>query len=164
MYTQYLKVEAAKNGRGVFTSIQIPANVPILEIRGPIYTEQTLPKNTDLSLVLQVGPNTYIGISGGIDDYLNHSCNPNCLMHVAGNRAILYSMYVIPAGAELTFDYSSTSTDSASQWTMKCHCGQPNCRKNISGFQYLDPTLQQSMIKRGMVPMYITMPNMFPKQ
>ena len=163
MYHQYLKVKASKNSQGVFTTIQIPAGVPILEIRGPIYVEKDLPDPNDPT-ILQVGTNTFIGISGGLDDHLNHSCNPNCMMHVAGNRAILYSLYVIPVGAELTFDYSTTSTDTHEKWKMDCQCGQNNCRKVISGFQYLDPALQKKLIGKGMVPLYITQPNMFPKK
>jgi hypothetical protein len=163
MYAQYLKVKLSGTGQGVFTSIQIPADVPILEVRGPIYLEQDLPDPNHPAL-LQVGTNTFIAASGGPDDYLNHSCNPNCMMHVAGNRAVLYSLYVIAAGSELTFDYSTTATDDHAKWTMPCACGQNNCRKNISGFQYLDPTLQKSLIDRGMVPLYITQPNMFPKK
>ena len=163
MYIQYLKVKPSGTGQGVFTSVQIPSDVPILEVRGPIYLEQDLPDPNHPAL-LQIGTNTFIGPSGGADDYLNHSCNPNCMVHVAGNRAVLYSLYVIQAGAELTFDYSLSSTDTADKWTMNCQCGQNNCRKMISGFQYLDPTLQKILIDKNMVPLYITQPQMFPKK
>lgn len=163
MYLQYLKVKPCKTGLGVFTNVQIPANVPILEVRGNIYLEKDLPDPNHPTL-LQVGPNTFIGPSGGVDDSINHSCNPNCMMHVVGNRAILYSLYVIPAGSELTFDYSTTATDSYEKWSMTCLCGQVNCRKVISGFQNLDPELQQSLIKKGLVPLYITNPNMIQKK
>ena len=79
-----------------------------------------------------------------------------------GNRAILYSLYVIPAGAELTFDYSTTSTDTLETWKMTCACGSHKCRKAISGYQYLDPTLQEEYKKKGMIPLFITTP-MFQK-
>lgn len=163
MFTQYLKVKPSKTGQGVFTTVQIPANVPVLEVRGPIYTEKDLPDPNHPAL-LQVGPETFIAASGGPDDYLNHSCNPNCVMRVEGHRAILYSLYVIQAGAELTFDYSTTATDSIDKWKMDCQCGDFHCRRVISGFQNLDPALQQKMKDKGWVPNYIAEPSMFPKQ
>lgn len=157
MYNQHLKVKPCKSGNGIFTDIQIPANVPIMEVVGTIYAEHNLPDPNHPAL-LQVGPNIFIGPSGGTDDYINHSCNPNCRMHVAGSRAIIFSLYVIKAGAELTFDYSTTSTDTLDKWQMKCNCGEPNCRKIISGFQYLDPGLQKEYKDRGLVPLFLTHP------
>jgi hypothetical protein len=165
MYKQDLKIQPSKIGMGVFTTIDIPANVPIMELRGTLYLEKDLPSPTNNS-VLQIGTNTFMGLTGVVDgvDYLNHSCNPNCLMHIVGNRAVLYSMYVIKAGSELTFDYSLSSTDTPAKWSMLCHCGDFNCRKTISGFHTLDTATQQKMIKQGMVPLYITQPQMFPKK
>jgi hypothetical protein len=165
MYKQDLKLQPSKTGTGVFTTIDIPANVPIMELRGTLYLEKDLP-NPNNTAVLQISTNTFMDLTGVVDgvDYLNHSCNPNCLMHIVGNRVILYSMYVIKAGAELTFDYSTTSTDTVAKWNMTCHCGDFHCRKNISGFQTLDATTQQKMIQKGMVPLYITQPQMFPKK
>ena len=145
-------------GEGVFTNVQIPASVPIMEIAGTVYTNKTLPHPNDPN-VLQIGPNTYLAPSGGVDDYLNHSCNPNCLIHVVGNRAILYSMYVIPIHNELTFDYSTSSTDTLETWQMKCQCGSNNCRQIISGFKTLNNELQNKYIKNGMVAIFITKPN-----
>ena len=159
MYNQYLKASNPKDGigRGILTTVRIPANVPIIEITGEIYTEETMPDPNHPAL-LQIGPNLYIGPSGDIDDLVNHSCNPNCMMHVVGNRAILYSLYEITPNTELTFDYSTTSTDSLEKWSMNCLCGSPNCRKVISGFHLLDVKTQEDLKKRGMVPMFITNP------
>lgn len=163
MYNQYLEVKPSKNGLGVFTSVEIPADVPIIEITGDIYSEDKLPDPNHPG-VLQVGPNTFLGPSGTIDDHIGHSCNPNCLMHVVGNRAILYSIYVIPKGYELTFDYSTTSTDSIDKWKIDCICGSNNCRKVISGFHYLDKNLQEEYKKKGMVPLFLSEPSMFLKR
>lgn len=160
MYTNYLMVKTTKNGEGTFTTTKIPANVPVTEIRGTLYTESAIPATIPASY-LQIGPSTYLGPSGGTVDYLNHSCNPNCMVHVVGNRVILYSLYVIPAEAELTFDYSTTSTDTPGTWQMECQCGQYNCRKVISGFYHLNPDLQQKMIQKNLVPLYISQPQMF---
>lgn len=158
MYNQYLKVLPSKlGGQGIFTTLDIPADVPIMEVTGNVYAEHELPDPNHIAL-LQVGPNIFIGPSGSTDDYINHSCNPNCRMQVAGSRAIIHSMYFIKAGHELTFDYSTTSTDTLDKWKMDCHCGSPNCRKVISGFQYLPPELKKNYIERNMVPLFITNP------
>lgn len=159
MYKQYLKVKPSKNGigSGVFSTIKIPADVPILEVTGDLHTEESLP-DPNHPAILQIGPNLFFGPSGDVDDYINHSCNPNCMLHIIGNRAILYSLYVIPADTELTFDYSTTSTDSLDKWSMNCLCGSSNCRKVISGFHLLSDNIKQDLKAKGMVPMFITNP------
>ena len=163
MYTNYLKVQQTKTGNGVFTTVDISSNTPIIEIRGPIYTDKTLPDPSDPS-ILQIGPDIFMGATGGPDDMIRHSCNPNCLMHVVGNRAILYSMYVIKAGSELTFDFSATSTDTLDSWNMDCNCGSANCRKMISGFNTLDEETKKKLLDKNCVPIYITHPGLILKR
>jgi SET domain-containing protein len=163
MYKEQLKVLPCKTGVGVFTLADIPAKTPILEVRGPIFAEKDLPDPNHPAL-LQIGPDTFLAKSGGMDDLINHSCSPNCYMYIAGNRAVLFSLYVIKAGSELTFDYSSTSTDTLDKWKMDCLCGEINCRKVISGYQYLDNATQQYMKAKEILPLYILHPDMFPKR
>jgi hypothetical protein len=160
MYLQYLDVRPSKIGQGIFTKTTIPAGVPITEFKGQIYPTTKLP--VDSSMFLQIGPASFLGPIGTVNgvDYINHSCDPNCTIHVIGNRAILYSLYVIPANSELNFDYSTTSTDSLDTWKMDCLCGSPKCRRVISGFQYLNPALQEDYKKRGMVPLFISEPRL----
>jgi hypothetical protein len=164
MYKQYLEVHPSKTGKGVFTTVRIPSGVPIMEITGPVLLDREIPAGTNTDCYLQVGPNTFIGDSGTIDDYLNHSCDPNCNLHVVGNRAILYSLYVIPVDAELTFDYSTTSTDTTDTWKMDCKCGSNKCRKIVSGYQYLSDDLKKNYQSRNMVPLYITEPWLIQKR
>lgn len=162
MYTKYLQVKPAKSGMGVFTKLQIPANTAILEFTGDIIPKDKM--SFDMSQVLQVGTDRFIGPSGAVDDYVNHSCDPNCLVHIVGNRAFLYSMYVIPANTELTFDYSTSSTDTLDSWQMKCQCGSYKCRKIISGYQYLSEPLKKDYAAKGMIPVFITNPNFYQKK
>lgn len=162
MYNKYLEVKLSKTGSGVFTKIQIPAKVPIIEFTGDIIPKNKL--NLDPSQFLQVGADRFIGPSGGLDDFINHSCNPNCLVSIVGNRAILYSLYVIPKGYELNFDYSTSSTDTLDSWKMNCNCGHFKCRKIISGYQYLNDSLKKEYIEKGMVPLFITNPNFYSKK
>eukprot|EP00934_Nitzschia_sp_Nitz4_P008455 Nitzschia sp. Nitz4//scaffold80_size88189//18388//23841//NITZ4_005082-RA/size88189-processed-gene-0.12-mRNA-1//1//CDS//3329558615//8445//frame0 len=71
--------------------------------------------------------------AGGIARYINHSCDPNCVVERWKVRGILRAAVIasrdIPAGTELSFDY---------QWERKrgraptkCHCGAPTCRGTL---------------------------------
>lgn len=157
MYKSHLtKIDSSLGGNGVITNVSIPADVPILEFRGDLFSRATL--KHEMERVIQIGPDMFLGPSGDLDDYLNHSCNPNCSVKIVGRRAILFSLYVIPVNAELTWDYSTTSTDSLTQWSMDCKCGDFNCRKKISGFYSLDESTRENYIRRGMIPMFLTNP------
>jgi len=163
MYSQYLEILDCKTGKGTFSTVKIPADTMIMEMLGPVVLDREIPEGKQ-DLYLQVGPNTFIGPSGGVDDEINHSCDPNCKMHIVGNRAFLYSLYVIPVNAELTFDYATTSTDTLDTWQMKCKCGSNKCRKVISGHQYLDNPVLDHYKSKNMLPLYILLPNMIQKR
>lgn len=157
MYQSSLKIKASKAGigKGVFTSVDIPAKSPVMEITGEIRTEEGV-DSSESSNWLQISPKLFIGLSGGVDDMINHSCDPNCYVYAVGKRAILYSLYLIKAGSEITFDYSTTSTDTLDSWKMDCKCNSYKCRKVISGYQYLDKSLRAEYEKKGMVPLFMT--------
>lgn len=152
-YIDFLEERKRKDGitTGVFTSVKIESNLPIIQFVGKIFTDKNLP-NDD---VIQIGPNMFIGSSPNLDEKINHSCDPNCMLHIAGSRVILYSLYMIPADTELTIDYSVSSNDTYDSWKMDCTCGTSKCRKIISGFDYLDDKLKENYKKKGMVPLFI---------
>lgn len=155
MYKTCLVKAISKIGEtGVFATVNIPAGVPIMEFRGDLFTRETL--KHEPSRVVQIGPDMFLGPSGDLDDYINHSCNPNCALKIVGRRTILFSLCAIQAEAELTWDYSTTSTDTPQQWSMPCKCGDFHCRKTISGFHNLDETKKTDYIRRGMIPMFLT--------
>ncbi|CAB4196578.1 SET domain containing protein [uncultured Caudovirales phage] len=164
MYNKYLIVKQSKqSNNGVFTSIKIPKGVPILEVKGDLYVEHELPDPNHPALI-QVGPNTFLGPSGDVDDYVNHSCNPNCRLEIVGNRAFLYSMYEIQPDSEITFDYSTSSTDTVDTWKMDCKCGYYNCRKLISGIQYVPDSIIADYKQKGMMPAFLAYPHFFQKR
>jgi hypothetical protein len=166
MYKNYLEIKKSKNGNGVFTSVDLPAKQPILEISGNLVQRKDIIgryfEEFAINLV-QVGEDVFIDPSGNVGRYLNHSCNPNCYLHIVGNRAIIYSLYEIKANNELTFDYSLSSTDDKEDYLLQCNCGAGNCRKEISGFHLLSEKERESMIKEGVVPLFITQSSMFMK-
>ena len=167
MYKEFLKKQPSKISSigdiGTFSTVSIPANQPIMEITGPIILDRDITVS-NYDAYLQVGPNTFIGMAGDAGDTISHSCDPNCYVNVVGNRAILFSLYVIPVGAELTFDYSTTSTDTWDTWKMACKCGSFKCRKEISGYQYLDGMTKDIYLKKNIVPLYISQPGLIHKR
>ena len=157
MYKNHLKVKPTNTGKGIFTEIDILPNMPIIEVTGAIHKAENMPDPNN-SAWLQVSNRLFIGASGSYDDQIRHSCNPNCYVRAIGSRAIVYSLYLIKADSEITFDYSLTSTDTLDSWQMNCQCGQFNCRKIISGFQYLGEDLKEKYRKMGIVPMFMENP------
>lgn len=159
MFKKYLETREIKNGdKGIFCSIQIPANSAIVEITGTVYTTNQLTVEQQTQY-LQIGVNSFIGMSGDVDDYLNHHCQPNCRLHIIGNRAILFSMYVINPNNELTVDYATTILHNDNPTV--CKCGSYQCRKTVGGFDQLSSELQEQYKSKGMVPMWILNPNLF---
>ena len=153
MHNTFLKIAPSNiNGQGLFSTIKISNNAPIIEITGKLYNSDNIPNN---QTVIQIGNNLYIGASGGMDDYINHSCNPNCYLHIVGKRAFLYSIYEIKKNSEITFDYSTTSTDSLDDWEMLCTCQSIKCRKIISGWQYLNKELINIYNKNNILPFFM---------
>lgn len=148
MFKQYLK----KNDDKVISTVDIPANVPVIEFTGDLASKEDIKNKYDYCL--QIGNDLYLTPSGGIDDDIKHSCNPNCYVHIVGKRATLYSKYLIKKKSELTFDYSLCSTDLIEEHSMKCNCGYIKCRKVISGYQYLDENLRKSLEKSNYVPLF----------
>ena len=126
-----LLVDGLNAGRGVIALRDFKAGDTLLEFKGKLCALDQLPKPEDKEsdYYLQIGPNLFIGPSGEVDDYVNHSCRPNCDIQVVGTRAFLIARHAIIVGEELTFDYASTMYNDP--WTMKCKCGYPECRQII---------------------------------
>jgi hypothetical protein len=152
MYNRFLKEIQTKTGRGVSSTVDIPAGQPITEMVGDIVTYDQV-VNPDM--FLQISHLWFIGPSGGLDDLFNHSCDPNSYLHIVGKRAILISLYMIPANTEITFDYSLSATDTYDSWKMDCKCESTNCRKIISGYQYLSEEVKNNYKKLGIVPIFL---------
>lgn len=149
-------------GKGLFTSVKIPANSMIMEITGPILADYQIDGNSEQHF--QIGPNVFLAPAGEVSDELNHHCDPNCYLHCVGNRAFLYSLYLIPVSAELTIDYSATSTDTIDEWQMECKCGSHKCRRTISGHHYLGEELKEKYVSKNMLPIYITEPQLISRK
>ncbi|MCX5812827.1 MAG: SET domain-containing protein-lysine N-methyltransferase [Proteobacteria bacterium] len=154
-----LILKDAKHGKGVFAGRKFKAGEMIIEFKGNFMTYE---EQADLCLVedryVQVGHNLFMGPSGDIDDYINHSCNPNAALIIPAGDAVrggvaLIALREINEDEEITFDYSTTMDED--DWEMDCGCGSEKCRKRIRDFKYLPEDTQEKYIRLGIVPDYI---------
>ena len=85
----------------------------------------------------QVGYDRYVvPRRGGPAWYINHSCEPNCLI---SGRSIVTARE-IEKGEELTFDYS-TDVD-WQDFRMPCSCGSDGCRRVVKAYRFLPRRLR----------------------
>ncbi|HWQ37164.1 MAG TPA: SET domain-containing protein-lysine N-methyltransferase [Burkholderiales bacterium] len=94
--------------------------------------------------VMEVGENEVFLPSGALDDFVNHSCDPNCRLDFrGGGRVFLVALRDIPPGEELTFDYATTTTRAGIEafpgWRFHCLCGATNCRGEVGSVEDLPP-------------------------
>jgi uncharacterized protein len=153
-----LSVKRGTHGRGVFTDASIAAGSLIIRFTGPPLRHA---QTTASTYALQVGPDLYIGASGGPDDYINHSCEPNAGFRIPAEGPVrplaptadLYAIRDIAAGEEVLFDYSTTLDED--DFTMECRCGAPSCRGTIRDGKYLPEKVWQRYEELGILPGYV---------
>jgi len=130
-------------GKGMFAIKEVASGEPLV-IFGGEYTDAEEAKNAKANgkLVMQWDDNLFSvedrGDSQGY--FINHSCDPNAWMKDAFT---IIAMRNIKIGEELTADYAIWEADEnyISKW--ECSCGSINCRKRITGKDWLMPKLQK---------------------
>ncbi|MFC1515361.1 SET domain-containing protein [Thermodesulfobacteriota bacterium] len=142
-------------GKGVFAGEDIDAGEEILQFGGPIVGVKELPRpyTAKNDYYLQIGTSTFLGPSGQLDDYVNHSCSANTGVVFDAGVIKLIAILFVPAGNQITFDYSTTMD--SFWWEMECACGSKNCRRKVENFVDLSEQIQYKYIKMGVVPEYI---------
>jgi hypothetical protein len=144
-----LEQRPSGTGRGVFATQMIPANTRLIDYTGPLLKyEQTTPQ----TLAVQIGPDLYLGGSGGLDDLVNHSCDPNAGLVIRGTEVTLRSIRGIAAGEQITFDYSTTMDED--DFEFDCRCGSLKCRGRVRDFKHLSAELRRRYAEIGIVPGY----------
>lgn len=144
-----LLVKQGVAGRGVFAGEEVVAGTLIIRFTGPLLRFKDTTPHT---LALQIGPDLYLGASGNPDDCVNHSCNPNSGLQIAGLDVRLIALRDIAMGEEICFDYSTTMDED--DFEMTCRCGSSACRGVIGDFKRLPPELQRRYARLGVVPEY----------
>src|SRR5574337_1082375 len=92
------------HGRGVFAKRSISPGEVVLVFTGRKLRRADLYDEEIYLHSLQIGLDEYLSPSGGEDDYINHSCDPNTMMQ--GKRRLV-ALRRISASEQITVDYSS---------------------------------------------------------
>ncbi len=150
----HLILKKSTNTKGVFANKHFDKGKKIIEFKGKLFTYKKLPYpyNKVEDHYVQISKNLYMGPSKGLDDFINHSCNPNSGLKISGKKAVLIAIKDIKSGEEICWDYSTTMNED--DWEMDCKCGSKNCRKIIRDFKHLPKLLQKKYTKLGIVPKY----------
>lgn len=82
------------------------------------------------------------------DDFLNHSCDPNC--GIKGQNVVV-AMRSIKKGEELTIDYAMIDSDP--EISFGCNCAKKLCRRLVKGSDWKIASLQKRY--RGYFSWYI---------
>lgn len=97
------------------------------------------------AMSLQLDEDVFLHGVGEFDDYINHSCDPNCVVRFEDGSAVLVVLKAIGAGEELTFDYNTSDWDLVEQGektnldlSFTCRCQSKNCVGEIKGFRHLN--------------------------
>ena len=144
------------HGDGIFTTEPISIGEKIIQFQGPLLDMSSVP-NENITTpnddrYIQIGPSTLMGPSGNLDDYINHSCDPNSGVKKYDNEWWLVAMRNIDKGEEVVWDYSTTMFND--DWEMVCNCRSSNCRKIIKEYAFLPESIKERYETLGIVPDY----------
>ncbi len=122
-------------GRSLYSRTGHPAGEVLLEHYGRrvSFAEG---RNEEPDHVMEIGEDEVFLASGDLDDYVNHSCEPNCrLQFEPDGRVFLVAMRDIAPGEDLSFDYATTTTRAGIAafpgWRFQCRCGAAGCRGEV---------------------------------
>jgi SET domain-containing protein len=151
-----LILAGGETGRGVFAGQRFHAGEEILTFTGRRMMRWEIPPfgRQEEDFYLQVDHDVFIGPSGEIDDYVNHSCDPNGGVVIVGDSARLIAIKAIEPGQEIRFDYSTTMRNPI--LVMTCSCGSAICRGRVDDFDLLPGNIQERYKVIGIVPDYVT--------
>jgi hypothetical protein len=149
------KVINTEKGRGVLAGRLIPKGALVMRFEGPCFTRETCP---DFSEAIQVGVDSWMWSSGGLDDLVNHSCDPNLGLFQQFKEkeggTFLMAIKEIKAGEELSFDYSTSMVDEP--WDLEgCLCESEKCRKLVGNFLDMDKEIQQYYADLDALPAHV---------
>lgn len=145
-----IRISPTKN-KSVFTTEHIKAGTEVLAFQGIL---KKIAEIEDTTHCLQIDKDLYLTSSGQADDFVNHSCIPNCgVRMINANSIYLFAIEDIAPGTELAFDYSTCL--SGEHGLMECFCETEKCRGNIGAFKDLPEELKVFYTERNAVLPYL---------
>lgn len=158
-YTYLYVAPTDRCGFGLFTARTVSVNDIVLRVEDPHYLSRATSRAhlTRLGFghadIFQVGHDLFLPPYGGLDDFTNHSCDPNCGLRVNQSGFDMLALRDIAAGEELTYDYSTHQQHPLED--MACQCGSPKCRGIVRSFSTLPEQLRQRYLDLGVVAGFI---------
>ena len=133
------------HGRGIFATADIKQGETVIIWGGAFFTPQEIlaGKSVEHSYAM-FDEGIYLGHTleqgNSIDDFMNHSCDPNIWMLDAVTWAARRDIH---AGEEITGDcalYWGPEETEPVKW--ECHCGSSICRKQFTSLDWQSSELQ----------------------
>lgn len=146
-----VEIKESKFGKGLFAKTKIKAGSVICHI--PLKQEFPFPKTIELknkeSHALQIDHDKYVMCPDPFV-FANHSCNPNCGVSPIFDMVAIRD---IRKGEEIFWDYSTSMLER--HWTMKCGCGEKNCRHTVTDFDLMPQHFQSRYLELNIVLPFI---------
>lgn len=137
-------------GRGVYTNVPIPKGQAVLPFEGPLLRTDQI---RDFTHTIQVDQGLFMGPSGRLNDYVNHSCDPSCYLTSNPPELGLVAARDLAAGDEITFDYSTALVEEPP--LENCRCGSRNCRGRMLPFHELPAAVKAWYLRQNAVPQFV---------
>jgi uncharacterized protein len=118
------------HGWGVYATDTIPKNTRIIDYAGEKISNQESLRRERCYIrnghiwCFKLTSRTVIdaGVGGNIARYINHSCRPNCYVHILAGTIWIRAARKIRKGEELTYNYNTDG-----EGLIKCRC-RPGCQ------------------------------------
>ena len=119
------------HGWGVYTTKPIPKNTRVIHYAGEKISNQESLKRERRYIreghiwCFKLTNRTVIdaGVGGNIARYINHSCRPNCYVHIVEGTIWIRAARAIRRGEELTYDYNTDGDG-----LIRCRCSR-DCQR-----------------------------------
>lgn len=127
-----IKIKKCHTGKGLFAKRTIKKGEIVFHFDGKMKDGAHSTANA-----LQIKENKFLESTAKFDDFLNHSCNPNCC--IDWKALNLVALKRISKNEEVSFNYNISEYDllKGGDFTFQCRCGSKNCIKEVRGFKYL---------------------------
>ena len=145
----FIKIKKSHSGKGLFAKKIIKKGSKLFHFNGEIMDGAY----TDRIKSLQIDEDKFLESTAEskFDDFLNHSCNPNC--RIDWQTLNLTALKDIQKDEELSFDYNISEYDllNGGNFSFKCECGSKNCIGEVKGFKHLSLE-QKNKIRKFISP------------
>ena len=120
------------HGWGVYATQPIPKNTRIIDYAGEkisnresLKRERRYINNGRHIWCFKLTNRTVIdaGVGGNVARYINHSCHPNCYIHIKDGIIWIRAARHVRKGEELTYDYNTDGDG-----LIECRC-RPECQR-----------------------------------